>query len=210
MPLCDAPLLLPYCKPMILWLSASWSGENIRRFSSATLTPIVGPSQFFFCACCLFFYSSFFFLIVVHTITEMMEIRDEVCSTYHSTESKDAVDHLYKVKIYHLETSMRKRLKIERHSFFFSSFKLILPCRGSCARTDRWLETGPATWARNSRSPSGTVRHSPSNQIKKNKNKIRDEGKSSGARTDNTIRNRVIMKRNIFQKRQKKKKKEEE
>ena len=55
----------------------------------------------------------------MHTITEMMEIRDAVCSTYHSTESEDAVDHLYKVKIYHLETSMRKRLKIERHSFFF-------------------------------------------------------------------------------------------
>ena len=48
-----------------------------------------------------------------------MEIRDAVCSTYHSTESEDAVDHLYKVKIYHLETSMRKRLKIESHSFFF-------------------------------------------------------------------------------------------
>ncbi len=37
-----------------------------------------------------------------------------------------------------------------------------LPCRDSCARTNRWLETGPAIWGRNSRSPWGTALHFPS------------------------------------------------
>ena len=80
-----APLLLPYCRPMIRLLSANCSCVNSRGFSSATFTPIWGPRNPFFCA---------YFHAHPSVTMNVFQTNIETGMTHHPSEGVDAIHHL--------------------------------------------------------------------------------------------------------------------
>lgn len=134
-----APLLLPYCSPIILLLSANCSAVKDRLFSSATLTPNTGPLNCFFCAC---------------GTRNSILLYGEKVNYYQSSQGKEAVDHLQHKNKFNCSRQYKKNC----HP---------LPCRYFCFRKDHSLGKDLGTWAHKWCNHSGTFQYFPStnNQI---------------------------------------------